>query len=184
MAKPKPVPNDSGRFGMVSPRDLLDKLEHDFQRLQQAKDQTEITYAVFDCAVAAWSINDWCIEYFKFDADYAKTKFTADLLVRIPELKICQLVATGAKHFRIRKMEAGDLYTSVSAIHTARLSPDGSGIVERKTEYFAFVHYEGKSYACDDLFAELIVKIRLFLEDEKISERSAALHCQWDFDLG
>jgi hypothetical protein len=91
---------DPGKFAafgpdLVTPADLLRKLENDYERVQR---NTRDTYAAFDFFVTAEHMVDW-----------VRNK---PLRNTVPLLKIVSHLATGAKHFIVTNPK----HTSVSGL--------------------------------------------------------------------
>ena len=78
-----------GLFQLRSPRDLLDKLRHDFDRLE--RDHVD-AYAAFDFFVTARHLPDWL-----YPGDEAKQKALVNSNVL---LQTCRHLGDGAKHFQ------------------------------------------------------------------------------------
>lgn len=77
-----------GFFELQTPQDLLRKLQHDYQRIQNSPlDQ----YAAFDFFVTAEHIPDWL-----YPENKAKQRQIRDSIV---VLQICSHIANGSKHF-------------------------------------------------------------------------------------
>jgi len=83
-----PMSSFRGLFELQSPQDLLEKLHHDYARLQQSPlDQ----YAAFDFFVTAEHMLDWL-----YPNDSQKRKNVRDQSVL---LQVCSHIANGSKHF-------------------------------------------------------------------------------------
>ena len=82
-----------GLFDLQGPRDLLEKLEHDFDRL---KNSPRDEFAAFDFFVTARHLPDWLYP----DAQENNWKKRADLLRNNPLLRVCAHIADGSKHFQ------------------------------------------------------------------------------------
>jgi hypothetical protein len=86
------VPTSTGFFDLNTPRDLLQKLEHDYQRILQSPIDT---YAAFDFMITANHIPDWL-----HPKDEPAQHTVRDSL---GELRVCRELANGAKHFSLKK---------------------------------------------------------------------------------
>lgn len=84
------MPNRSGFFQLQSPLDLLDKMEHDFQRLSQ--NPVDVC-AAFDFFVAAAHLPEWLG---KAKCSPGQAKKPSSKALR----DICHQLANGAKHFQ------------------------------------------------------------------------------------
>jgi len=79
-----------GVFELRTPRQLFEKLEADFKRVQS--DPLD-SFAAYDFFVTAWHLVEW-----KHPPATDATGRTA-LLARAPVLRVCEHLAVGAKHF-------------------------------------------------------------------------------------
>ncbi|MBP6818292.1 MAG: hypothetical protein KBC46_03200 [Ferrovibrio sp.] len=172
------IPSNSGRFGLVGPRDLLDKLQFDRARLSATNDRRAIVYAILDCAITVWSFNDWCIEWFR-DKGRAAEEVTKELRERVPLLSTCELIATSAKHFIIRRKDSGDLHTSIMGIHTKDFN---AGEIVRNSEYYGAIFHNGQSWDAVDLFVETELSLARYLQEHGIDQLSGAIRYEWDPD--
>jgi hypothetical protein len=104
-------------FGLSGPRDLLEKLRRDIDRLRKPReDATEEAHVALDCALSAWALVDWTWEALPPDrADQflkpanqgskgvgAPRAFAEHVGQMVRDLMTCRLIATGAKHFEVR----------------------------------------------------------------------------------
>jgi hypothetical protein len=89
--EPKKI-NMKGTFDLLTPRDLLEKLKHDFKVLESDPDNT---YSAFNFFITAEHIKDWI-----FPGRANKTK-REDLDKSSLLLQVCSHVANGAKHFEV-----------------------------------------------------------------------------------
>jgi hypothetical protein len=80
-----------GLFHLQSPKQLLEKLRHDFARL---KEDPVDAYAAFDFFVTARHMPEWL-----YPDDPAKCKVLFDEHVL---LRVCRHIAEGSKHFRAK----------------------------------------------------------------------------------
>lgn len=119
-------------FGLDNCRDLCEKLNREFQRLETARNHEKITDHAINFAITAWHLIDWMWviyqrddEYFAFTGtakkDSEKWKNLADfrkyITDREPRLRHCGLVANTAKHLELdesRWPEQGEISTPVS----------------------------------------------------------------------
>jgi hypothetical protein len=88
---------NTGIFGLNESDDLLNKLEHDFQRLQDDMGQQAMLYTAFDFFVTAYSLVDWEKKY-RVLTPAAVAALYAPMLI-----KICADLANGSKHFQLTK---------------------------------------------------------------------------------
>ena len=79
-----------GLFHLQSPKQLLEKLRHDFVRLKE--DQVDV-YAAFDFFVTARHMPEWL---YPGDTNKQKALWDAQVLLRV-----CRHIADGSKHFRV-----------------------------------------------------------------------------------
>ncbi len=79
-----------GVFELRSPRQLFEKLEADYRRVQA--DPLD-SFAAYDFFVTAWHLVEW-----KHPPATDAAARTA-LLARAPALRVCEHLAVGAKHF-------------------------------------------------------------------------------------
>ena len=77
-----------GFFELQKPADLLAKLRHDYQRLQNAPTDT---YAAFDFFVTGYHMLDWL---YPNDKEKQEQEEKASIL-----LQVCSHIANGVKHF-------------------------------------------------------------------------------------
>jgi hypothetical protein len=100
-----------GIFGLSQPDELLNKLEHDFQRLQASEGQQTMLYTAFDVFVTADSLVDW-VQNSGVHTE-AEVKALRGLMIT----KICADLANGSKHFRL------DRASKTETLSTHRASP-------------------------------------------------------------
>jgi hypothetical protein len=114
------VPDTDKTFRLRGPRDLLEKLDYDITRLARLHTTNErlLAFAAFDCAVDAWSLVDWVWEWLvengRETSPLDPTKGAPEKFIRavqsvIPGLSTCRQLATGAKHFRVRRGNREDI---------------------------------------------------------------------------
>lgn len=95
--------NAQGFATLRTPRDLLQKVRHDYQRLRS---NPEDVYAAFDFFVSAYHILDWL---HPGDGASRKAEEDRDLL-----LQVCSHIANGAKHFKATAKH----HTSVTELYS------------------------------------------------------------------
>jgi hypothetical protein len=89
--------DDRGIFDLKTPKDLLNKLRHDYDRMSQ---QPANSYPAFDFFVAAHHLFEWACPQVKGElSDFLKRKsdYENDLL------ETCRAIANGSKHFKPNK---------------------------------------------------------------------------------
>jgi hypothetical protein len=96
---------NAGMFGLNQPDELLNKLEHDFQRLQDDIGKQAMLYTAFDFFVTAYSLVDWVKK------DRALTRAEVDALYAPMLVKICGDLANGSKHFQLDRSPKTTLTT-------------------------------------------------------------------------
>ena len=170
-------PIETARFQMEGPGDLLRKLNYDLQRIATAKKRSHAAFAVFDFATTAWSIADWSWEAVKVRrSDLTKTLFLDSLFLKaIPEMEVCRLIATGAKHFIVSK-DPKEIHTMVISTFSRTRDPlDGGKTVKTEKAAIAFVQWRGESLPCDEVFATVYNKVGLFLHEHGLASGSQYL---------
>ena len=95
-------------FGSNRSEDLLDKLKHDFWRLQADAGQATMLYTAFDFFVMAYSLVDCERNAKKLNRKQVNALYDP---IRI---KICADLANGSKHFRLTKPPKTTLTTHSS----------------------------------------------------------------------
>jgi hypothetical protein len=100
---------NTGIFGLNQPEELLDKLEHDFERLQDDMGQQVMLYTAFDFFVTAYSLVDWVKKH------KSLTQAQVDALYQEMLIKICADLANGSKHFQLTKPPKTTLTTHSSS---------------------------------------------------------------------
>jgi hypothetical protein len=100
---------NTGIFGLNQPKDLLEKLEHDFRRLRADAGQQAILYTAFDFVGTAYALVDWVKKY------TAMTPAEVDKLYACMLIKICADLANGSKHFQLTKPPKTTLTTHSSS---------------------------------------------------------------------
>lgn len=101
---------------LQTPRDLLQKVRHDYQRLRSAP---EDVYAAFDFFVSAYHILDWL---HPGDRASRKAEEERNLL-----LQVCSHIANGAKHFKATAKQhtsVADLYSEEGAFQRDKFQSD------------------------------------------------------------
>ena len=78
-----------GLFHLHNAKDLLEKLRHDFTRLER---NSVDAYAAFDFFVTAWHLREW-----PYPGDDQKWRTRASESQLLP---VCEHIAVGAKHFQ------------------------------------------------------------------------------------
>jgi hypothetical protein len=96
---------NEGIFGLSRPDELLNKLEHDFQRLQADDGQQMMLYTAFDFFVTAYSLVDW------LQNSGERTKAEVKVLRGQMMTKICADLANGSKHFQLTQKPKTTLTT-------------------------------------------------------------------------
>jgi hypothetical protein len=107
-------------FNLQGPRDLLEKLDYDVTRLARlhTTDNRLLAFAAFDCAVDCWSLVDWVWEWLVANGrepppqgsrENVHKHFVEKLQLTIPTLSTCRQLATGAKHFQVRRGNREDV---------------------------------------------------------------------------
>jgi hypothetical protein len=86
---------NTGIFGLNRPEELLDKLERDFERLQDDMGQQAMLYTAFDFFVTAYTLVDWVKKH------KSLTQAQVDALYQEMLIKICADLANGSKHFQL-----------------------------------------------------------------------------------
>jgi hypothetical protein len=168
------------------PRDILDKLHFDLDRLQEASkiSRTASTYAAFDCAVAAWSLVDWTYEYLlehdvgtlqqKFHAQ-SKNDFIKFVKIKMPTIEACRLIAVGAKHFVISYGGEADIHTSVVTAGRPFRAGDRCGTPLKTWEHWPSIIWNGEPCFADDLFADVWLQWHLLFHEHNIDVRQQSL---------
>lgn len=173
---------DTARFDLRGPRDLLEKLDFDRGRFKTAKSKAEAVYIVFDCAVGAWSMIDWYHEHLIASGIKTSRKYIEDKLISlVPKLAACRLVATCAKHFVVRRGPKDKIYTSISTLYSKSI--ENGKLVRAPNQQMPMLHWNNETYICDDFFADVWSGLKLFLDENGITERSEWLHYEWPDDL-
>jgi hypothetical protein len=147
-------------FGFREPQDLLAKLRHDIARYKSLikADMNVVSYAAFDCAVAAWSLADWAWVAFeggkrqelikRLGGNIAnKGQFHDRLFVHIPGFQVCYHLATFAKHFGVDRKPVDDLL--LTRTFSWQGDPDKEPPDAEKLLAF---HTQGEMFIADELF--------------------------------
>src|SRR5713101_4773830 len=94
-------------FGLQSSRDMLMKLQRDFDRLARSSEPWDHIDHGLNVAMTAWHLVDWVWAEIKRSPDRlgelgiqgkGKDGFKDYVLNACPELRYCQIIATSAKH--------------------------------------------------------------------------------------
>jgi len=118
------VSNRDKTFQLQGPSDLLLKLAYDLSRLRglHTTNARMLAFVAFDCAVDAWSLVDWVWEWLIAqgrepqppDPSTGVPKaFICSIQNAVPVLRICRQLATGAKHFQVRRNNREEVATFV-----------------------------------------------------------------------
>jgi len=172
---------ETARFQMEGPGDLLPKLSHDLKRLTRSQTRGEAAYAAFDFAVTAWSVIDWSwLALKKRNTKLTKPILRDVILKNIPDLEVCRLIANGAKHFVVSDRPR-EIETLVVSMRSKTADPSGNGQVLSTHEALALVHWNGETYACDSLFADIYVKLAQFLRTHHLDTKGHYLSAPFDY---
>ncbi|MGH6818837.1 MAG: hypothetical protein ACREC1_08715 [Methylovirgula sp.] len=110
-------------------------MAYDLARLRRLRttDARMLAFVAFDCAVDSWSLVDWVWEWLisqerepqPSESSIGVPKaFICSVQRDIPELRICRQLATGAKHFQVRRNNREDLTTFIEEANSD--APDNS----------------------------------------------------------
>jgi hypothetical protein len=145
-------------FWIESPRDLLDKLKYEHDRLDAGglNIPYEVPYIVLNGALTAWHMSDWLFQATRGESrDRLRARVGAELTPRViqgwasdrcEEVRICGHIATAGKHFEVFPHIADpELETEIEVINMHRL---GGGV---DMYIGVFIHCRGRTYAPHDL---------------------------------
>lgn len=101
-------------FDLQTPSGLILKLRFDIRRLHDASGTLDVRYAAIDCAVDAWHLVDWVLQFVNDERHIelsgverhkhgAAEGFLKKNSARLPDLRQIQVIANTGKHRALRK---------------------------------------------------------------------------------
>ncbi|MEJ7013770.1 hypothetical protein [Sinorhizobium meliloti] len=177
----------SKTFGLKTPTDLYRKLLYDIERLRNAVSSDAVTYAAFDCAVAATHIADWVLMtvdegvHIKLTGaavsnkgDVSLSGFEQTSGHRVPALRFCRDIANHVKHVRLTRSKP---MPNTETGRSVRFDPPfdaerGPALVQR-VYAFAYIKVDDQKYPVIELFQDMAGQWERFLKEEGLFQEDS-----------